>query len=90
MRFDETYDAAKSAWTKQVRGIDFLEAREIWQDPNAAQGPGNSEMGEDRWLIIGMAMGRIWTACFTNRPAGVRIISVRPARDIEKEVYYGY
>ena len=89
MMFDETYDPAKSEWTKQQRGIDFVEAREVWIDPDAAEGPGNSEMGEDRWLIIGMALGKLWTVCFTHRPTGIRIISVRPPREIEREVYDG-
>ena len=90
MKFDENYDRVKSAWTKQNREIDFVEAREVWNDPNATEGPGNSEMGEDRWLIIGMAIGKLWTVCFTHRSDGIRIISVRPPREIEKEVYYGY
>jgi uncharacterized DUF497 family protein len=47
-------------------------------------------MGEDRWLIIGMAAGKLWTVCFTHRTEGIRIISVRPPREIEREVYFGY
>lgn len=86
--FDETYDSEKSSKTKQDRGIDFVEAREVWGDPNAAMGPGTSD-GEERWLMIGMAKGQLWTVCFTYRPEGIRIISVRPPREIEKEVYYG-
>ncbi len=74
MKFDETYDRAKFVWTKQHRGIDFVEAREVWNDSEAIEGPGNSEMGEDRWLIIGRAMGKLWTVCFTYRPEGIRII----------------
>jgi uncharacterized protein len=87
--FDENYDQSKSLWTKNFRGINFIEAREIWKDPEAVTGPGNSE-DEERWLIIGMALGKLWTACFTNRPEGIRIISVRPPREIEKEIYHGY
>jgi uncharacterized DUF497 family protein len=89
MKFDETYDRAKSDKTKADRGIDFVEAREVWSDPNSAEGPGNSDMGEERWLIIGMALGKLWTVCFTHCPEGIRIISVRPPRDVEREVYYG-
>ena len=88
MKFDENFSLTKSVWTKQNRGIDFVEARAVWGDPNATQGPGNSDEDEDRWLIIGMAIGKLWTVCFTHRPSGVRIISVRPPSEIEKEVYY--
>jgi uncharacterized DUF497 family protein len=85
--FDESFDKEKSLKTKQERGIDFIEAREVWNDPEAIEGLANVVMGENRWLKVGMALGKIWTVCFTNRPEGIRIISVRPARDDEKEAY---
>ena len=88
--FDESYDREKSQWTKEVRGIDFVEARAAWKDPNVIEGPANMKDGEARWLKIGRIGDRLWTVGFTYRNAGIRIFTVRPARKDEKDVYYGY
>jgi uncharacterized protein len=88
--FDACYDREKSRWTKETRGIDFVEARSVWDDPDAIEGPANSKDGEVRWLKIGRVDDKIWTVGFTYRKAGIRIFTVRPARKNEKDVYYGY
>lgn len=85
--FDETYDRGKSQRTKETRGIDFVEARAIWADPHAIEGPATIKDGEERWLKIGRIAGRIWAVGFTHRLAGIRIFMVRPAREFEREVY---
>ena len=86
--FDDEFDKAKSVATKASRGIDFIEAREVWLDPNCVDGaPGRVVEGENRWLIIGRAHRQLWTVCYTMRNAKIRIISVRPARKEEKEIY---
>lgn len=88
MQFDDDFDKSKSEWTKKNRGIDFIEAREIWNDPRCVDGaPGNVVGGEDRWLIVGKALDKLWTTCYTHRYSKIRIISVRPARQEEKEIY---
>jgi uncharacterized DUF497 family protein len=43
---------------------------------------------EPRKLLIAQRDGKLWTAIFTERGDGVRIISVRRARDHERTVYY--
>lgn len=85
--FDESYDRAKSEWTQQKRGMDFVEARAIWSDPNRIEAPANRVDGEDRFLTVGQNDGRLWAVGWTMRPAGIRIFMVRPARDDEKEQY---
>lgn len=87
--FDETYDREKCLWTKQTRGIDFKEARGIWDDPEAIEGPATFKDGEERWLKIGMIAEKLWTVGFTYRPEGIRIFMVRPTRKDERGVYYG-
>ena len=88
IQFDDNFDKSKSEWTKKNRGIDFIEAREIWNDPFCIDGiPGNVVGGEHRWLIVGRALGKLWTVCYTRRNMKIRIISVRPARQAEKEIY---
>ena len=88
--FDDSYDKSKSDWTKEKRGIDFIEAREIWSDPEAIEGPADMKNGEERWLKAGQVKGKIWTVDFTLRNGKIRIFMVRPARKEEKEVYNGY
>ena len=85
--FDETYDRDKSAWTRNERGIDFVEAREVFSDPNAVEVPARRVDNEDRFLTVGMAKGRLWAVGWTMRPTGIRIFTVRPSRDDEKEQY---
>ena len=87
--FDESYDREKSRWTKEIRGIDFVEARAVWDDPDVIEGPANSKDGEARWLKIGCIGDKLWTVGFTYRKSGSRIFTVRPARKDEKDVYYG-
>lgn len=89
MQFDDNFDKKKSQWTKRVRGIDFIEAREIFQDPNETIGPGTPKDGEVRWLRVGLARGKVWTVGYIMRNNLVRIFMVRPARDDEKDAYYG-
>jgi uncharacterized DUF497 family protein len=38
MQFDDDFDKNKSEWTKKNRGIDFIEARDIWNDPQGVDG----------------------------------------------------
>ena len=85
--FDETFDQDKSHWTKETRGIDFVEAREAWLDPNRVEVPANRIGNEDRFLTVGQALGRVWTVGWTVRVTGIRIFMVRPSRDDEKEQY---
>ena len=44
----EDFDQKKSQWTKKTRGIDFIEAREVFADPNETVGPGTPKDGEER------------------------------------------
>jgi uncharacterized protein len=87
--FDENFDQSKSQWTKRTRGIDFVEAREVFNDPNETVGPGTAKDGEERWLRIGMAQGKLWTVGYTMRSGLIRIFMVRPPHDDEKDAYYG-
>lgn len=87
--FDDSFDETKSRWTKQNRGIDFVEAREVWNDLEAIEGPGTVKDGEERWLKVGQIEGQLWTVGFTIRAGKIRIFMVRPPHDDEKDAYYG-
>ena len=83
---DFEFDPAKSAANRAKHGIDFETAQAIWDDADRIEIPGRIA-NEMRFLVIGQFEGVIWTACVTYREARIRIISVRRARNDEKEAY---
>ena len=84
---DFEFDQVKSDQNKLKHGLDFEEAKTIWNDPKLIKdAPANSE-GEQRWFAIGKTQGKLWTATYTYRSERIRIISVRPARSEERWVY---
>lgn len=42
---------------------------------------------EPRWVLIGKIGERHWSAVITRRGENIRIISVRPSREEEVEIY---
>jgi uncharacterized protein len=83
---DFEFDPAKSAANKAKHGIDFVEAQELWRDPERAFAPALAGV-EPRFVAIGKIGDKVWTAVFTWRGDRVRMISVRRARKNEVERY---
>ena len=85
MRFE--FDATKSASNKAERGIDFVEAQSLWNDPDRVEAPGRST-DEPRFQILGQIGETIWTATVTHRhEETIRIISARAAEKHEVRRY---
>ncbi|MBI5240528.1 MAG: BrnT family toxin [Elusimicrobia bacterium] len=80
------FDERKSQTNKRKHGLDFIEARVLWDDPELLEIPLESE-DEQRLLVIGLIDSKHWTAIITYRQTCVRIISVRRSRDDERELY---
>lgn len=80
------YDPAKSASNKIKHGIDFEEAQPLWKDDRMLEAPAKVD-GEPRFLVIGLLIGKHWSAICVYRSGKVRIISVRRARKQEIEYY---
>lgn len=85
MKFE--YDSHKSRSNKQKHGIDFEDAKILWNDERAIEIEARTT-GETRKLLIAEKDGNIWSAVFTLRNNKIRIISVRKSRKNEKEIYY--
>ena len=83
------YDPGKSISNRAKHGIDFEDAKHLWDDEYALEVPSAYE-GEDRWLIIGEIQKVRWTAIVTRRGDTIRIISVRRSRSTELEIYDEY
>ncbi|NBQ39308.1 MAG: BrnT family toxin [Alphaproteobacteria bacterium] len=80
------YDANKSASNKRKHGLDFDEAVQLWDDPNAIEFEARTTH-ENRAIAIGQISGKVWCVIFTRRGEKIRIISVRRARRNEEAAY---
>lgn len=83
---DFEYDPDKSRRNREKHGIDFDEARALWDDPELLEVPARTT-DEPRYLVIGRIEGRHWSAVITYRDERIRLISVRRARKEEVALY---
>ena len=83
---DFEFDSKKSRSNKDKHGIDFEEAKALWEDPHLLEIEARSSE-EPRFLLIGKIRGKHWSAVVTYREGKVRIISVRRSRKEEVELY---
>jgi hypothetical protein len=81
-------------WYEQKRlenldkhGIDFLDAKEIWQGEVLEVPSEQQEHGEQRYIAYGLLEGRIIAVVFTWRGDSRRLISARRARRHERQDY---
>ncbi|MDA8038697.1 MAG: BrnT family toxin [Actinomycetota bacterium] len=80
------FDAEKSMANWAKHEIDFVQAQDLWEDPDRVEVPARTA-GEARWLVIGR-IGKVhWSAVVTYRDRRVRIISVRRSRSEEVKIY---
>ena len=80
------FDINKSSTNLDKHGINFIDAQELWADPDLLQVKAKSE-GEQRYLVIGTIAGKFWSAVITYREDTIRIISVRRSRKAEVSIY---
>ena len=80
------FDHDKSKKNKEKHGIDFVEAQLLWDDSRSIGFPGKSD-DEPRFAMIAELKSKLWVAFYTVREEQTRIISVRRARKVEKELY---
>lgn len=81
------FDPNKSEANKIKHGIDFDEAKELWNDPYAIELPSLQDLDEERFLVLGRIGGKHYTAIITYRGSTIRIISVRRSRKKEVALY---
>lgn len=82
------FDENKSASNLDKHGIDFIQARLLWDDPDLIEIQANST-DEPRALVIGKIGEKHWSAVITYRGDNIRIISVRRSRKSEVMLYEG-
>lgn len=84
--YDFEFDSRKSLQNKEKDGIDFIEAQDLWLDPDLLEIPARTE-DEPRFIVIGRIGSIHWSGVITYRNQNIRIISVRRSRDEEVEIY---
>ena len=84
MRFE--FDPIKSTANLRKHGISFSDATALWMDEKRLIVPAKM-VQETRYAIIAEYKDKIWTGIFTMRSDVIRIISVRRARQNEREQY---
>ncbi len=82
------FDARKSQMNLEKHGIDFEEAKLLWDDPDLLEIPARIE-DEPRFMVIGRIANTHWSGIITYRGDAIRIISIRRARDEEVVLYEG-
>lgn len=80
------FNPIKSQANLEKHGINFIDAQQLWNDPELIGLEANSET-EPRFFAIGKIGRKHWTAVYTYRDDAIRIISVRRARKREIQYY---
>jgi uncharacterized DUF497 family protein len=84
MRYE--FDEKKSLSNRQKHGIDFKEAKLLWNDDRMVEIKTSYE-DEDRFINIGVIKDKFYTIVTTYRKDKIRIISARRSRKKEIEIY---
>jgi uncharacterized DUF497 family protein len=82
------FDDDKSRTNRQKHGIDFVKARDLWNDPDLIEIPARTS-DEPHFVVIGRVGNRHWSAIITYRKDRIRIISVRRSRPEGVAIYEG-
>ncbi len=86
MKFE--WDENKNKSNQDKHGIDFNNAKEVFQDNNRKTSPDlRKDYGEDRWITVGKILDIIIVVVYTIRDTAYRIISARYAKKKEREIY---
>jgi hypothetical protein len=89
MNGDFEWDNRKAVSNLRKHGVSFDQATLAFDDAFGLIELDDSEdYGEDRFTLIGRALGGILTVVYTERDGRIRIISAREAHDYERRNYY--
>lgn len=83
------WDRAKAFGNRVGHNVTFEEARRVFDDSFALEYEDDSEpYGEQRFVTIGIADGKILVVVHTPRDDRIRIISARKAEPAERRKYH--
>ncbi len=87
-----SYDPAKRERTLQERGLDFADARLVFEGVTVEVEDRRRDYGERRIICYGLLLGRMVVVGYTQRSAVRHIFSMRKANDREQTrlaAYFG-
>ena len=87
MAFD--WDENKRLANIEKHGIDFVDAKEIWEGQVLETRSDQVGHEETRYIALGVMQGHVIAVIYTWRRRQRRIISARKARRREKAIYEG-
>ena len=82
-----TFDAAKRDKNVEEKGLDFVNAGEVFEGATATVRDERKDYGETRFTTTGRLGGRIVVVVWTPRGNARRIISMRKANEREIKKY---
>ena len=86
MKFE--WDENKNKSNQDKHGIDFNDAKEVFDDENRTNSQDRrKDYCEKRWITIGKMFKAIVMVVYTIRDTAIRIISARMSNKREREKY---
>ncbi|HEX7388700.1 MAG TPA: BrnT family toxin [Acidiphilium sp.] len=84
---DFEWDERKRLANIEKHGLDFIDAIELFETSHLT-GPARTVAEEDRFLAVGLIGDVHVAAIFTHRGDTIRLISLRRARNAERQRYH--
>lgn len=83
------WDDAKAARNIRIYGVDFEEAKTVFEDPYAITIPDDLHSSDEgRSIVLGLSLlARVLLVVYTERRERIRIISARKATPSERSQY---
>jgi uncharacterized protein len=82
------WDEAKRVANLQKHGIDFRDARAIFEGHTVTIEDDRQGYGEQRFVTFGLLEGTLVAVVHTDRDDVIRIISIRKAARNEEKIYF--
>ena len=83
---DFEWSEAKRIAVLEARGLDFIDAKILF-DGRPLYTVASPRSAEERWLSLGELNGRLVAVVWARRGDSIRIITMRRARNEEKQRY---
>ena len=85
-----TFHEGKRGLTLEDRGLDFADARKVFEGRELTQTDSRRDYGEERYQTIGWLDGAMVMVVWTPRGDGRHVISMRKCNERERKRYRPY
>ena len=82
------WDDSKRQTNIRKHGIDFSDAKKIFDYDTVTIEDNRFNYGEQRFICIGLLNGRVIVVVYTEKENTIRIISARKATKNEQQIYF--